>query len=124
MLRGMSRRTWIWALLALWAGVYAASFLVAWQTTPNGDGFTRGLNRVMVFFQFQIAAGVLALVIWRIGMSRAKGSALRWLSRLPALMAAALVALIAALILYAAMIKPAPGGYTPPQQTVTPDAVQ
>ncbi len=54
-----------WGLLALWAGTYIWSFAAFFLTTPTGDGFTRGLNRITAFYGWQIAACALSLlVLW------------------------------------------------------------
>ncbi|MFT7596408.1 MAG: hypothetical protein ACI8R4_003743 [Paracoccaceae bacterium] len=47
----MRQASWMWVGLAIWAILYAASFVIAWNTAPTGDRFLRGINRLMVFFQ-------------------------------------------------------------------------
>ena len=116
----MTRLSWLWILLALWAGLYAASFLLAHHTAPTGDSFLRGINRLMVFFQYQIAAGVAAMAVWWRGRSLARGSWQRWLSRVPVGMALALVLLVVGLILYANLQKPGQTDHVPdPDRPVT-----
>ncbi|UXX84177.1 hypothetical protein [Roseovarius pelagicus] len=117
----MQRITWVWILFALWAGLYAASFIVAHHTAPTGDSFLRGMNRLMVFFQFQIAAGIVAIVLWGMGRVFNKGTWRRWLSRIPVLLAVGLVLLIVGLIVYANLGRPAPdASYVPPKQATEP----
>lgn len=120
----MTRMTWIWLLFALWAGLYAASFIVAHGTAPTGDGFTRGLNRLMVFFQYQIAAAVVAIVVWGIGSAFDKGTWQRWLSRAPVLLALGLFLLVVGLIVVVNIGKPGPGDvpYVPPDSATTAPA--
>lgn len=101
----MKRRHWVVLLGGLWAVLYAASFVVAWYTAASGDGFTRGLNRVMVFGQYQIGAGMLAVPVWWLGRTLPRRWQ-RWLARAPALLAVALLVLIAGAILAANLNKP------------------
>ena len=119
----MRKGFWIWVGLAVWAGLYAASFLVAWNTAPTGDSFLRGANRLMVFFQFQIVAGLVAIVVWYLGLAFERGTWQRWLSRAPALLAIGLVLVIVAVIVMANLRKPNPSdGVPPPRQALTEPA--
>jgi hypothetical protein len=78
----VSREWLIWLLLALWAGAMAASaFALAAESV--GDGFLRGLDRVIGFFGWQLVAAVLALLVWIAGRPLPKGTVLRWLARVP-----------------------------------------
>ena len=88
-------------LLAAWAGLYIWSFIGFSVTEPTGDGFTRGMNRVSVFLLWQFVAGIVAVPVYMVGRAQARGSALRWASRLPLALAIALIAAIAALIVWA-----------------------
>ena len=98
----MTRLHGIILLFALWAALYAGSFLVATHTTPDGDGFTRGMNRITVFLQFQLGAGVSAAIAWWAGRLLPRGWQ-RWLSRLPAMMTVALFLLIGVMALAATL---------------------
>ncbi len=100
----------ILVLFFAWLVLVALSVLVPMNTAPTDMGFTRGLNRVSIFFQFQIAAAVLALLIWAVSRG-AQRRALRWLGRVPGLFALLLIAGILALFLWANFAKP---GQTPP----------
>jgi hypothetical protein len=104
----MERRKLTWALLTLWAGIYAWSFIVFQITEPTGDSFTRGLNRVTAFLGWQVVAGIVAIAIWRTATAFPKRSLARWLGRLPATLAALLFAAIVGLILYARLSHPPP----------------
>ena len=104
----MAARPLVWILLALWAATYlwsGASFLT---TVPTGSGFTRGLDRVTTFFGWQLAAGVLAIIIWAVGRSLLPRSVARRLSRVPIALAALLAGFIVCLVAYTLLVKPAP----------------
>ncbi|TYB82294.1 hypothetical protein [Maritimibacter fusiformis] len=103
----MTRRV-LWIGLGLWALAFAASFIVTGLTDPTGDGFTRGLNRVTTFLGWQVAAGLIGIVLWVVGNGLDKGTWPRRLSRAPALVFGLLVAAIVGLILYANLSRPAP----------------
>jgi hypothetical protein len=83
-----------WALLVLWTITMAVSL---WWLCADatGDGFTRGLNRVMGFLGWQLAGALLALPLWK-GV-RELGGWRRWLGRVPAIWA---LGLIGAVVLY------------------------
>jgi len=98
------RHRLIWILLALWAVAVAMS-VVAMQEPPMGDGFTRGLNRITGFLQFQalallIGIGILAL------RGRVENVWLRRLMLVPVLLALALLLGIATVFLYVSMVPP------------------
>ncbi|SEL10989.1 hypothetical protein SAMN05443999_103326 [Roseovarius azorensis] len=98
----MTRLHWIILLFALWTALYAGSFLVTANMPPDGDGFTRGMNRVTLFLQFQLGAGVSAAIAWWTGRLLPRGWQ-RWLSRLPAMMTVALFLLIGIMALAATL---------------------
>ena len=83
--------TWIF-----WAIAWAASFVIPMNTPPQGDGFTRGSNRIEIFLALQALAAILAIGIYAL---RPKGSdrSDRWLRRLgliPILLAGGLIAIL------------------------------
>ncbi|RVT85880.1 hypothetical protein DXV76_09065 [Rhodobacteraceae bacterium CCMM004] len=88
-----------WALLILWAAAYAASIVIPALTERTGDGFTRGLNRVSLFFGWQLGAGLLALALLAVRTQLAPGG-LRKLTLIPAILAGALFGMILAAILW------------------------
>lgn len=120
----MTRRNWIWLLLALWITLYAASFIVAHATAPTGDSFLRGMNRLMVFFQYQGLAAVVAVLIWWNGSAFAPRSWSRRLTRAPVGLAVALVLVIVGIVISANIGKPAPDGPPAPQATTTSPKAQ
>lgn len=125
----MKRLHWIVLLGGIWAALYAASFLVPYHTAPTDFGLTRGLNRVELFFQYQIAAGVVAVVAWWAGRKLTVRWQ-RWLSRMPVLLAIGLFLLTVGVIVVANMDRPGPTDYVPdpdrpvaaPAQPVEPEA--
>lgn len=125
----MTRLHWIILLFSLWAALYAGSFLVAMHATPSGDGFTRGMNRIAVFLQYQLGAGLIAVFIWWMGRTLPRGWR-RWLARIPVLAVAALFLLIIGVIAVSILSKPGPSGPTPesnppvtaPARPLTPNA--
>ncbi|MDX2483847.1 MAG: hypothetical protein QNK42_09360 [Pseudodonghicola sp.] len=105
----MTQKKLIWALLALWAVLYALSFWQAATLPPTGDSFLRGMNRLMAFLGWQGAAAGAALILWGTARGdRPIGPGLRWLSRIPLLLALALALGLTALVLWARFSKPAP----------------
>ncbi len=108
-----------WGLLIVWAGVYVASFIIPFSYEATGDGFTRGLNRVGAFFGWQTAAGLLAVWLWPLSRHLGADKATRWLGRVPVILAATLVILCVAAILWARFGKPPASDYVPPNSPVT-----
>lgn len=54
----------------LWALAFGLSLYLAATTVPDGDGFTRGMNRIGTFFRWQFLAFALALVTWMTARGR------------------------------------------------------
>jgi hypothetical protein len=115
----MRRPAVLWALAALWAALYAASLIAPFVLEATGDGFPRGINRVMAFLQLQIAALVPALVLWAFGNHLPRGP--RLASRVPALLALLLALGIVALIVGVYLSRPAPDSSPPAPVTVPVD---
>ncbi len=112
-----------WLIAVLWALLWAGSFLAFSVTEPTGDSFTRGLNRLGHFAGLQTAAGAAAVMLWLAGRRAfARGTVLRWLSRVPLLLAALLLGFVMAVIAWAAL-QPRPAPAPPPGPvTLTPPA--
>jgi len=100
----MTRTHWLVLLSGIWAALYAASFLLAAHTAPEGDGFTRGMNRLTVFVQYQVGAGLVAIVIWAMGQ-RLRHRWQRWLARVPGCLALGLVLLVIGTITVAILFE-------------------
>ena len=94
----VTRRHLVIGLLLLWTALWLASFLAPVLTAPTGDGFTRGMNRVSTFAGLQFCAGLIALGLLAL---RPSAGRLRWLSLVPAALAALLILGILGLILWA-----------------------
>ena len=104
----MPRHSWLWALLALWAALYASSFVLSYLTEPTGDSFTRGFNRLSLFLQLQGAACVLAVILWIQGRTVRRGTSLRRLTRLPGILALLLVLALIGIIASAVLTEKSP----------------
>jgi di/tricarboxylate transporter len=118
----MTRLGGIFILCGIWAALYAASFLVPYFTPPEDFGFTRGMNRVELFFKYQLAAGAVSVVVWWMGNALSVRWQ-RWLSRMPALLAIGLFLLVVGVIVVSNMSDPGPTDYVPdPDRPVTAPA--
>ncbi|MFB9148896.1 hypothetical protein [Roseovarius ramblicola] len=108
----MSRLHGVFILSGTWAALYAASFLVPYFTAPTDFGFTRGMNRVELFFKYQLAAAAVSVVVWWMGNALIPRWQ-RWLSRMPALLAIGLLLLVVGVIVVSNMQRPGPTDYVP-----------
>lgn len=116
------QRTLVWGLAALWLAAWAGSFIAFQMTGPTGDGFTRGLNRLMAFLGWQLAAGFLGGLLWIIGQDMPQTALGRWLLRAPALLALLLFGALAATVAYTRFSQPAPTDHVPPAAATAPAA--
>lgn len=116
----MTQRTVVWLLVLAWAAAWAGSFVAFWLTDPTGDSFTRGLNRLMAFLAWQLGAGFLGGLVWMAGRGLEKSTLVRWLLRLPVILALLLFGALAVTVLYARLAKPPPTDYVPPPQATKP----
>ena len=98
---GEARRLLLMVLLAVWALAWGMSFVAFATTQPSADGFTRGLNRMTVFFGWQLAAALPAFAAWATGRDWPRGSSVRFVSRVPIQLALGLAAVVAGLIAWA-----------------------
>jgi hypothetical protein len=62
-------RVLILALAGLWLALFVVAVVAMRATEPVGSGFTRGLNRVGVFFQWQAASFAAAVVCFAVTRS-------------------------------------------------------
>ena len=113
----MRRHLLFWGLLALWAAAMVLSVVVPIATAPADFGFTRGMNRVSIFLQFQAAGLALGLALWVVGRGMAKGWR-RGLSWLPLIVVLLQVLGAAGLVLWA-RLEPYPDFAPPPDRPVT-----
>lgn len=90
--------------VALWLLAFALSVVLMLTTEPAGDGFTRGLNRIGVFFRWQFlafACAIFAFLATRRQENLSRGFA--WLGRLP-IYVQCVLGLLGALIVVAAIV--------------------
>ncbi len=117
----MTRNKTLWMLLGVWVLLVILSIWIPLTTAPTDTGLTRGLNRVTLFFQFQFAALVVALILW-IFSRRLDPAWKRWLARVPSLLALALFSIMAGLIVWSNLQRLpliAPQNPGPPTAPVT-----
>jgi hypothetical protein len=77
----MTPATLVKVLTGVWLILFVGAFVAFRLTEPTGDSFTRGLNRMGVFFAWQGLAAIVAIV----GAVAARGvdrTARPWLRRL------------------------------------------
>lgn len=89
------------ALVIVWAGLFAWSFIDFMTTEATGDGFTRGFNRIAGFLLWQFAAGIVSVPAYLTGRAHPRGSPVRWISRLPLAVSVLLLVAMVGLILIA-----------------------
>jgi len=109
-------------LFVIWLGLFAASFIMFAITPATDFGFSRGLNRITVFFGWQIAATIAGLVLWLMGRNFSAGSLWRWLCRIPAIATALLLIGVFILFMSASYFVAKPLQITPqdPKPLTTP----
>ncbi|MBV1868279.1 MAG: hypothetical protein KUG69_10300 [Marinosulfonomonas sp.] len=86
------------AMLAFWAAAWGYSFVFVFLAEAQGDGFTRGLNRITGFLGWQGVAGMFAFACWGIGRGFPTNSGIRRTSALPLGLVLALVVVVLARI--------------------------
>ena len=99
--QGDGRRMAVVALVAMWALAFGLSFFLFMTTEPTGDGFTRGINRVGLFFGWQGVAAILALAAFGVSRSLAGSDGLRRAASIPLVITGLVIAGIGAAIAYA-----------------------
>jgi uncharacterized membrane protein YhaH (DUF805 family) len=92
-------RSSFWILMILWVGAMGLSGL-ALTAEPTGDGFTRGLNRIMTFLSWQLGGAIIALGLWIAVQPVPKGDLYRWIGRGPGWWALLLLAVFVGFIAY------------------------
>jgi hypothetical protein len=88
-------------LIAIWGGVFTWSIIGFVTGEPTGDGFTRGLNRITGLLLWQFAAAGLSLPVYFVGRGYERGHWLRWISRLPLVLAVTFVLAVIVLVVWA-----------------------
>lgn len=93
-------KTILWSVL--WLLCFSMAFLHTYMTDPTGDGFTKGMNRVAIFFGWQLAAvitAIVAVVVSR-GLSKLESATLRRIGIVPVSVMGLGVMIIAGYITY------------------------
>lgn len=88
------------AILALWAAAWGYSFVFAVSSVAQGDGFTRGLNRITGFLGWQGVAGMLAFACWGVGRGFPAKSGVRRMSAVPLSLALVLIVLVLGMVFW------------------------
>jgi hypothetical protein len=107
----MQSKQLVYLSAAVWLVLFVASFVVLQATEPQGDGFTRGLNRVASFLSWQGAALVVAIICAlltqhavRRGVERVKMP-----GYLPLVLSVFVVGVLIAMIAYRVLVQPSFG---------------
>lgn len=87
-------------LIAIWGGVFTWSIIGFTSNGAAGDG-SDGLSRITGFLLWQFAAAGLSIPVFLVGRAYDRGSALRWISRVPLVLALTLALAIAAIFAWA-----------------------
>jgi hypothetical protein len=95
----MTRAILIWTAVIAWALLFAMSGVTGLTMAPEGDGFTRGMNRLQAVAAWQAGALVAAIVGLIVGHG-ATTPGMRMLARAPILVELALALVIAGLVIY------------------------
>jgi len=92
-------------LVGLWLALLVVAVVAMRATEPVGSGFTRGLNRVGVFFQWQAASFTAAVVCFAVTRSAREqiGPGLRRLGYAPLVIDLTLLGLLVLLYLGAVL---------------------
>lgn len=105
-------------ILLLWVVVFALAFIVPRFTAATGDSFTRGWNRIGLFFLWQCGAFILAVVsavqAWTVLRSQ---KVMRWVSSIPMIIHLLMILLVVGVILFSRFNRPPPEAYYPPTKT-------
>lgn len=96
--------------IVLWAGLFLTSIVAAAMTEKTGDSFVRGINRVYVFFGWQVAAFVVSLISFYLvkhnNASFAK--AYRFVGKVPLFTHLLMIAIIVVVLVFTIVTKPTP----------------
>ncbi len=90
------------AALIVWIIFFVLSIIMAGNTEPTGDGFTRGMNRTMVFLQWQAAAFVVSLIAFFMARSKSTNvsQTLRFLGKTPLYTHCVILVFVVCVVLY------------------------
>jgi hypothetical protein len=90
-------RSWVIGIPIAWIVLFAASFIVPMFIEPTGEMYMRGLDRLSYWLWLQVAASVLAVAAAALAYVRRANISGRlvWMSRMPLLVVAAELLVIA-----------------------------
>ncbi|NCO87692.1 MAG: hypothetical protein GW886_13775 [Rhodobacterales bacterium] len=92
----MTRARLVLGLLVAWFVLHALALMAFSWVAPTGDGFTRGMNRLLLAVGLQMAAAVLGVAAFVLGRALPPGHRLRRIAWVPLILAGLLVLAIAA----------------------------
>lgn len=109
--------------LGIWLVLFALAFVAPRFVAATGDGFTRGLNRIGIFFLWHFAALVVAVAaaIWGWVKLR-EFRVLRWVCSVPLCIHVLMILLVVVGVIATRFGKPEPVN-EPPRATTAPAAV-
>ncbi|WP_428409242.1 hypothetical protein [Hyphococcus sp.] len=73
----------IWTCAIVWVALAVQGVFAYMTLEPSGDGFTRGLNRVMEFLRWEAIALAAAVIGFLAGRNRPKGDLSHFAARWP-----------------------------------------
>lgn len=73
----------VWTCAILWAALAVQGVFAYVTLAPDGEGFTRGLNRVLEFLRWEAFALAAALIGFVAGRGAPKGNISRFAARWP-----------------------------------------
>lgn len=96
----------------MWLALFAASFAVFQLTPAEGDGFTRGLNRIAAFLTWQGAALVVAIACALVtrGMAASTRERLRVVGYAPLTASLVVVVAVVGIIAFRVLVQPTLAG--------------
>ena len=111
-------------IFVVWIMVFLLAFIAPRFMAAEGDGFTRGLNRVGAFLLWQLGAAFISINLAIIAQVKMKDSRfMKWLYTSPLLLHLFLVILVLGFVAYSNVNKPSPeGGPLPVTSPTTPAA--
>jgi hypothetical protein len=106
--RSMQPKHTVYALSGVWLLLFVISFVTLQVVQPTGDGFTRGLNRIVAFLSWQGAAFVVAMVLaWLTRRAAERGvDRIKLVGYLPLAASVFIVASFIAIVGYRVFIVP------------------
>jgi hypothetical protein len=107
--RTMSYRAVVYALAGVWVALMGLSLALSLGVEAEGDGFTRGLNRIASFLTWQAVAFVVAIVaaaLARVGSARGV-ERIKLAGYLPLAASVFIVGALVVMIAFRVLVQPA-----------------